>query len=57
MSFRPLVLLLAAVLGAAALTLIVASLVEPLIGGPVLPYAIPAAMALSLVARTLYRRS
>ena len=56
MPYRVFALLIAAILGAAALTLLVASLVEPLIGGPVLPYAIPAAMALGLLARAVWRR-
>lgn len=56
MSLRPLAILIGLVLAAAALTVAGIAAVEPLIGGPALPYAIPAAMALGLVARSLLRK-
>ena len=48
---------IALILGLAAAILVAMALAEPLLGGPPLNFAMPAALALALVARTLWARA
>ncbi|SHI35890.1 hypothetical protein [Wenxinia saemankumensis] len=57
MPSHPIKRVLALLLGGLAATLIAMALAEPLLGGPPPTFAMPAALALALVARVLWERA